>query len=458
MAIRLLLDQLSDNNRSKIINEFRIKPTSSQYGEPEPVNCFATSTKTNSIFLPMGRWKDFCSTFPTNEFTKVDLVSTKKMFTTATDPKGYRDQDRVVGDALTKLKNDRAVFIACSPGFGKTSMAAYLACQLKVKVAVLCHIDTVNEQWVEEFSKFTNAKVQRVKGKKLDAKSNVYVMGVMKASKMTRDDFKDIGLVILDEAHIATITAFTVSLLKFTPAYLIGLSATPKRADGMHKLIHLYFGPESNFISREEKKEFEVYKVETPYKPKINYVFTYGRPTLDWVGLVNSLAYNEERQNYIVSLVLLHPERRILILSDRQKECESIYEKLTSRELVAKESSVLLLTGATTTKKKIDTTKYRVLVAGLKKAGVGFNDPSLTMLILATDMKDVVQREGRIRTNNNIIYDLVDDYSTLENHWKQRESWYQYRGATIKTINLRGTVSLPPSHRFLKSTMVDFKK
>lgn len=443
MAIRLLLDRLSPEQRSLIVKECRVKPTATQYGDPEPVNCFATSTKTGSIFIPIGLWNKIAPQFPERTFPKIDLISSKKMFTKDTDPKGYRDQDKVVEEALIKLKRDRSVFIACSPGFGKTSMAAYLACKLKVKVAVLCHIDTVNEQWVEEFSKFTNAKVQRVRGKFLDEKCNVYVIGIMKASKMARDDFKDIGLVILDEAHIATITSFTNSLLKFIPNYLIGLSATPKRADGMHKILYTYFGDEKSFIVREEKKEFEVYKVETPYKPTINYTFTYGRPTLDWVGLVNSLAYNDDRQNYIVGLVLKHPERRILILSDRQKECGAIYEKL----IIAGEESLLLLTGNSSTK-KVDTTKYRVLVAGLKKAGVGFNDPSLTMLILATDMKDVVQREGRIRTNNNIIYDLVDDYSTLENHWKQRENWYLYRGATIKKISLRP--SLPPSHRFLK--------
>jgi hypothetical protein len=73
----------------------------------------------------------------------------------------------------------------------------------------------------------------------------------------------------------------------------------------------------------------------------------------------------------------------------------------------------------------------------MKKAGVGFNDPTLTMLILATDRQDVIQFEGRIRTTNNIIYDLVDDYKTLETHWEKRAAWYERRGAVIEVISLR---------------------
>jgi hypothetical protein len=173
-----------------------------------------------------------------------------------------------------------------------------------------------------------------------------------------------------------------------------------------------------------------------------------GRSSLDWTHLINSIAYNEERQAYIVSLILQHPDHRIMVLSDRQQECDRICDKLEA----AGEHSLLKITG-TTSKKKTDTTKYRVLVAGMKKAGVGFNDPTLTMLILATDRKDVEQLEGRIRTSNNIIYDLVDDNPTLENHWKKRGAWYSKRGAVIETITLRAEKSSSkiPQQRMVKS-------
>lgn len=492
MAIALELSSVTPELTREISKVCTIKPSASQYNEdPEPIICYAVNKKDDAVYIPMGAWKHFLNVFPDRDYPTTKVVCKKTLYTLDTDPKGCRDQDVVAEEASIRLERDHTVFIACFPGWGKTSIGNYFTSRLKLKTAVICHIDKVNEQWVEEFEKFSTAKVQRIKGNaKLDPKADVYVFGVQKAASMSREDLQDIGLVIFDEAHIATITAFSVSLLRFQPKYVIGLSATPKRPDGMHKMLAMYFGPLKNFIVREEVKDFTVYKVETPYKPTIKYNVFQGKSSLDWTAVTNSIAYNEERQHYIAELVTKHPDHRIMILSDRQQECDAIYDKL---ELLG-ETSVLKLTGNAqekiekrgcgyegcltkpsfnhlgekegawcskhkekgmvaikATKKKVDTTNYRVLVAGMKKAGVGFNDPTLTMLILVTDRKSVEQLEGRIRTTNNIIYDLVDDNKTLESHWRIRSAWYDKRGAVIETINLRKTTpnTKIPSHRIL---------
>lgn len=477
MAIALDLSLVTPAIAAEISKVCTVKPSANQYNEdPKPVFCYAINKNEGAAYIPMGAWRNFLDVFPDRDYPKTKVVCKKTLYTLETDPKGCRDQDIVADEAALKLEKDHTVFIACFPGWGKTSIGNYFAARLKLKTAILCHIDKVNEQWVEEFENFSNAKVQRIKGNsKLDPKADVYVFGVQKAATMSREDLQDIGLVIFDEAHIATITAFSVSLLRFQPKYVIGLSATPKRPDGMHKMLAMYFGPLKNFIVREEVKDFTVYKIETSYKPTIKYNMFQGKSSLDWTTVTNSLAYNNERQNFIAGLVIKHPDHRVMILSDRQQECDAIYDKL----LGLGEISVLKLTGAADTKekricmyegcstkstfnhqsekegiwcakhkekgmvaiktlkKKVDTTKFRVLVAGMKKAGVGFNDPTLTLLILATDRKSVEQLEGRIRTVNNIIYDLVDDHKTLESHWRKRSAWYDKRGAVIETISMR---------------------
>lgn len=463
MAIAIDLASITEEIKKEIFRMCLIKPSSTQFcPNPEPLYCFSVDVQENIVYLPMGIWKNFLEEFPKYEYLRTKVYFKKDLYTLETDPKGYRDQDLVANQVMAKLKKDNVAFIACPAGFGKTTMGNYFSCLLGMKTVVLCHIDKVNGQWVEEFEKFSSAKVQRVRGKTLDPEADVYVMGVKKASLMDRSCFYGIGLIILDEAHIATATAFTKALLKFQPKYVIGLSATPNRPDGLTKVLTMYFGNKKEFITRFETKSFTVYKVQTPYEPEISYNFFQGKTTINWTTLVNSLAYNKERQDYICSLVEKHPEHRIMILSDRKDECKSIYEKIMS-----KEKNVLLMTGEKLgckfkgcSKKakygvkvpircrahkisgmvdidKLPTTSYRVLVAGMKKAGVGFNDPTLTMLILATDKKDVIQLEGRIRTVDNIIYDLVDNNRSLENHWKIREDWYVKRGASIEIINLR---------------------
>jgi superfamily II DNA or RNA helicase len=252
---------------------------------------------------------------------------------------------------------------------------------------------------------------------------------------------RDIGFVIVDEAHVATLLTFTNTLLKFCPKYLLGLSATPKRPDGLHRIFPLYFGTE--YVVRFETKNFNVIKVETPFKPKIEHHFVNGRAVMNWSVVINSLSTNEERQNLAVSLAIKHADQRIMILCNRVEQCIDIYNKLLS-----KKQHTEILVGKT---KKWDKS-CRILVAGTKKAGVGFNDPTLTMLILLSDTKDVAQFEGRIRTTDNIIYDIVDDNKTLENHWETRKKWYEKRGATIHTLSMRTDLAVPSKRYLGKNT------
>ena len=81
--------------------------------------------------------------------------------------------------------------------------------------------------------------------------------------------------------------------------------------------------------------------------------------------------------------------------------------------------------------KKTHDENVRILVGTTGKLGVGY-DSQRTILIMACDVTDIRQNEGRIRADNNIVYDLVDNFSTFEKHWKLREKWYRARGADIQ--------------------------
>ncbi|HMP28226.1 MAG TPA: DEAD/DEAH box helicase family protein [Saprospiraceae bacterium] len=437
MALALNSSYITLELASLISKKCVAKASKSQYEDnPDPIYCFEVAEEEGIIYVPLGIWKDVIDeeNLPV-KYPKTNVTCKKKLYTLETDPKGYRDQDVVFEEALVKLENDRVLFLALSTGFGKTTLGNYFACYTKLKTAVLCHIDKVNEQWIEEFTKFTNAKVQRVKGSKpIDPNADVYIIGVQKASKIPREQLSHIGLVIFDEAHVATVTAFKTSLLRFQPKYVIGLSATPRRADGLHKLLTMYFGPRKEFIHRQEVKEFTVYKVNTPFKPSIKYTMVKGVMVPDWCHIVNSIEYNEERHDYIVKLIMSHPNHKILVLSGRQNQSKSIYKKAVE----AGEKSIKLLIGTT----KDDGISKRVTIAGTKKAGTGYDDPELNMLIIASDCKNVEQWEGRLRTVGCIIFTLIDDYKTFENHWKIQEAWFLKKGATIENIELRQNIKV----------------
>jgi superfamily II DNA or RNA helicase len=354
------------------------------------------------------------------------------LYTIKTDPsKRNRDQDVVSKIALDCLKNDGNVFFSCFTGYGKTRLGIYLSLLLGLKIIVLCHLKKVRRQWAEDYTNFCGCKIQYIKGNdSLDPEAAIYIIGITKASKRKASEFTNLGTVIIDESHMVTASAFgctnktSAALLKFQPRYLMGFSATPDRPDGLHAFFDLYFSP-GNFIIRHEKKEFTVFKYQTPFKPQIGYTIVNGRSTLDWSKMIKSIENNKERWTLIANIVKDHSDQRIIILCNRTALSNGVYDLLKERK-----ENVGLLIGS----KDIDTSKYRVVVVGFKKGGVGLDDPGLSMAIIASDTKDVRQYEGRIRQTNNIIYHLVDNHKTFENHWDLCEEWYTIRGAKIKVI------------------------
>ena len=439
MAFALQLSCLDRKIKNKIGKELCIRTKKTQFiTETKLVHVFAVNQEDDAVYLPLGQYSEYLDDFPhtLEEYPQTKLKFIYDLYTEKTDPLGRgRDQDVVVADAIDRLESNHSVFISCFTGYGKTVIATYLLCLLGLKTIIIVHNDTLKEQWRDEILTLTGskAKIQLIQGKKpFDPKADVYIVGIRKASTLERDDLLDIGTVIIDEAHICTTTAFTKSLLKFQPMYLIGLSATPDRNDGMHKLLSFYFGGAKEFVVREEVKDFTVIKYETNYKPNIVYQVVRGQTVPKWTEIIGSISENEERCKEIAQIAIDHPKNKIIILCDRQ-----IFARNINDYFLEMGESTELLIGS---KKKWDKSK-RILVAGAKKGGVGLNDPSLDMLILATDTKDVRQFEGRIRTTNNLVFDIVDNYKSFESHWNKREKWYIRRGATITFHHRNGNHS-----------------
>jgi hypothetical protein len=72
-----------------------------------------------------------------------------------------------------------------------------------------------------------------------------------------------------------------------------------------------------------------------------------------------------------------------------------------------------------------------IIVAEERKGGVGLDDHSFRRLIRAFDNKYPEQNIGRIRVEDNIVYDFVDCYGPCFSHWDVREKLYREKGAKI---------------------------
>jgi len=331
MSFVLTLNSLSQEQRLHILRAFTVRPTKDSYApNPPKYDCFLASQKDDCLYLPLGMWQRYVKydLFSNNLFFPNGLADTfpkmnegacltLPLLTIDTDPSGRkRDQNVVAKLALDKLDSDGTVFIAVNTGFGKMALGIHLSVTLKLKTLIMCHISKVNQQWVAEYLKFSNGVVVHHIDKKItEWSADVYIVGIQKLSNLIEQNdesfmnlLSNIGTVIVDEAHVATVTAFTQCLLRVQPRYLIGLTATPDRKDGLQSMFELYFGNPSTFITRHEVKEFTVYKYQTPFEPNVRYTTIMGETRLDWTECVRSVDENPGVWNVIANIAKKHKD------------------------------------------------------------------------------------------------------------------------------------------------------
>jgi len=406
-----------------------VQPPASDYGTKEAV--FMYEKIGNFIMVPKGFYPilkthddSFTDEFDINdqkEFGKRNYEFTGELLDTET-----RDQKTVAKQAIMYLKAHRTVLLSLYCGFGKTISAIYLACVAKLKTCVIVHRTVLIDQWIESIEKFSTAKVQVLEGKTtIDPEADFCLINPLLAGKKNPEFFEEFGMLICDEVHVLCADVFSRAILRFTPKYLIGLSATPQRDDGMDKILDICFGTEAR-IKRIMQCHFNVYDLRTGLKPTFEYNV---QGKINWNSLLDSLIENDIRNQTIAEIAQLYQDRTILILTKRVEHCRDLVDRLKKLD-----QSVTTMTGSS---RKYDKTA-RILVSTFSKLGVGFDDKRLNMLILACDIVNVEQYAGRVfRTYEErppVIIDLIDDHGTLKTHWYTRRQWYLSRGAEISSF------------------------
>jgi superfamily II DNA or RNA helicase len=145
------------------------------------------------------------------------------------------------------LPHDDGVLVA-PPGAGKTVIACALLAQRGVPALILVHRTSLLEQWRERLATFLNLSprdIHRLGGPKRTATATV-ALGMLQT--LARSPHPEALLapyphVIIDECHHIPAAGFE-AVMKTCPArFILGLTATPRRKDGLQKLLHLQCGP-----------------------------------------------------------------------------------------------------------------------------------------------------------------------------------------------------------------------
>jgi len=335
-----------------------------------------------------------------------------------------KEEQKPFVDALTEaVKNSYGAIGQAEAGFGKTVCALEVVARLGRTTAVLVHKEFLMNQWAErvmECYDIDESEIGFVQQDVCDYEGKKIVM-IMVQSLLAREYpeelFKYFGMIVVDEVHRFGAVEFRKAITMFPGRYRLGVTATPRRADGLERVFFWHIG------------DIAAVGAKRSLKPRIEMVRTNVKPSdlefrrmkdfrgeltmnkvLDW------LVTSEERNRLIVQLLLkaARSGRKVLLLSGRREHL-NVLRHMTKSEMAksGKQFSTGLYVGGMTDEQRSVSAEKQIIFGTYNMAAEGLDIPELDTLFLATPKGDVEQSVGRIlRTADEkkepVVVDFVD--------------------------------------------------
>ena len=317
-------------------------------------------------------------------------------------------------------------------GFGKTVLALKILTLVGLKTLIIVHKEFLMNQWEERIQQFIpNARIGRIQGQIIDIEDKDIVIGMLQSLSMKEypeDQFAEFGLTIVDEVHHMSAEIFVRALQKVVTQYTLGLSATMTRKDGLSKVFKMFLGE----IIHKEKREHDTVVTVKAVEYKVidedfnNMEYDYrGNPK--YSTMISKLCTFNPRSEYILHILTnelkLNDKQQIIVLAHNKNLLVYLFKAIEHRKI----ASVGYYIGGMKEKDlKISETK-QIIIATYSMAAEALDIKTLTTLVLATPKTDVEQAVGRIlrvKDNNPLIIDIIDQHTIFKNQWAKRRGFY----------------------------------
>lgn len=332
------------------------------------------------------------------------------------------------------LERDFGVLEA-GTGSGKTVTGAAVIAARKQPTLVLVHTKELLNQWCDRIEQFLGIEAGRLGGGQFEIRP-VAVGTVQTARKHLTELVPRFGQLVVDECHRTPSTTFLECVSAFDCKFLLGLTATPYRRDGLSSLIFWALGGVIHKVDRAHLRktgaimEPEIVPVKTSYR-------FWGDPSRQYSKMISHLTQDQDRNRLIVSTVLQElkgQEGTLLMLSDRKDHLERLAALLINHG-----QPTAVLTGQTHWKRRegivrdLSAGRIRLLASTTSLLGEGFDCPGLAVLFLCSPIKfkgRLIQVAGRIlrpqKGKRPRIIDFVDcEEPVLMASYKSRQSAYK---------------------------------
>ncbi len=330
-----------------------------------------------------------------------------------------REEQQESIDAI--LKKDFCLCVA-PPGFGKTFIGSKIIESRGVNTLVIVNKNMLLDQWIDRFIDYFEYKKDDIGylGKSKNKLNNKLDVATMQSLKNNIDIIKHYSFVIVDECHHIPALTFEKIIKSFRGKYILGLSATPNRKDGMEPLIYQQLGSIAYEVKSKKKVTNKLKIVETNFISDVD----------NFSDLLSELINDDIRNNLILEQIKLYKDRKILLLTDRIEHIENfeLLLKYNNIEYVAIHGSL----SKQLQKENMDLVGSSSLVlATTSYFGEGIDFPHLNTIIFATPISyygRLVQYLGRIGRggDNCIAIDILDIQNRFAlSSYKKRKDGYK---------------------------------
>ncbi|QPN67272.1 DEAD/DEAH box helicase family protein [Synechococcus sp. CBW1006] len=362
------------------------------------------------------------------------------------------------------LRHDIGVLQAPT-AFGKTVVAAAILARRGVNTLVLVHRADLLRQWQERLHTFLDVAPEAIGciggGKaKPTGQLDIAVMQSLVRKGEVNPLVQSYGQVIVDECHHIAAASFEAILRQVKARYVLGLSATLVRRDGLQPILFMQCGPIRHTAQRPAGAPQTLELVSRTHQLE-------GLPTdLPIQELMRRLAEDPRRTERIVeeALACWGDGHRLLLLSERTDHITTIAAALADRV-----ANLFLLHGRLSARQRSATLAAlealppdapRIVLATGRLVGEGFDHPPLNTLLLAMPVSwqgTLQQYAGRLhrqqagKTSVRIIDWLDLGHPVPQRMWERRLRGYRAMGYALRADQLSMAItsskaSHGPSH------------
>ena len=354
--------------------------------------------------------------------------------------------------AMNGLISYETGVLCATTGFGKTVIGANIISKLKTNTLVIVNRNNLLDQWKERLAYFLDIDKKEIgqcgaSKENLNGKLDVASFQSLFKKDNIEELVQNYGLVIVDECHHVAAYSFEKVLKAIRSKYVYGLTATPTRKDGWHKIIYMQCGDIRVRVSNKElKQNKEMEHTVIVRKTNYKYILTEEKEKIQISEILNDMCHNVFRNSLIIEDIdkCILEGRIPIVLTERVEHLNILKEQLEKLNV-----PVVIYKGnmgkkrtkeiQETIRKADENNKPRIILATSSSIGEGFDDSRLDTLFLTMPVSwkgRIIQYVGRLHREHEdkekvIVYDYLDNMKVLEKMYNRRLKGYKIAGYEI---------------------------